>query len=226
MENEETNSRESEGEIEQSRMSKENLIVLIGIVRDKFSELPLTIKEISQDTNIPVSVIAREAALYLRMRIVVEGFLDPSVTMKEVREKACVSPATAHRYLNDKTRIEGYFGEATYFDIQEKLDKTLTKAERDARLAILVRKYIKSEITIEQLAELTGYTRSTIQRDLNDQNRIIRVFGVNGKAVNSLVQERLALALEQAPLKGCQSSAFNRTVARIEAGKNSGNRKK
>lgn len=46
---------------------------------------------------------------------------------------------------------------------------------------VLVNNFILNKTTIKQLSELTGISKSTIQRRLNDENRIRNVYSVLGK---------------------------------------------
>lgn len=53
---------------------------------------------------------------------------------------------------------------------------------------ILVNNLILNKCTIKQLSELTGVSKSTIQRRLNDENRIRSVFSSLGKTSDEVYE--------------------------------------
>lgn len=167
-------------------------------------------------------VDSREKLLLSKMRIVIEVFLASPCSMEKLSERTGIARATVSRYLNDDGRLQLHFKEE-YLKIKSILNKQLTPAERDIRLGIIVRHYIEFGGSIEELSSKLGFSTSTIQRDLNDEERIIRLFDAD---INNIIKGKLIEASIDARSSGGRTFCQNNEALKDENGKFVGSVKK
>ena len=99
------------------------------------------------------------------------------------------------------------------------------KQEREINEKILkvTEEFINTGFSIEEVAQITGISKSSVQRYLNDEKRIVDLLGHD--AYNK-IQEMLKINKQEALSKGGYISTRNNRPIRDENGKFLGNIKK
>lgn len=182
--------------------------------KDYFSEREKEIKQADLEE--------KEKQILEKMRKVVEAFLASPGSMEKISEITGVSRATVNRYLNDENRLEKYFKEDS-LKIKSLLNKTLAPFERDVRLGLIVKHYIEFGGSMEEMSDILRYSASTIQRDLNDEVNIIRLFG---NETNDTVKTKLDEAQASAKSSGGINYSQNNEAIKDETGRFAGSIKK
>jgi AraC-like DNA-binding protein len=175
--------------------------------KDYFEERMHEINSMEQDS--------REQLLLQRMRIAIYAFLETPCSFEKLSEITGIPKATINRYFNDEVRLQKHFMQE-YLRIKPLLNRPLTDAERDIRLSSIVRYYIKFGGSIEEISARLGYSSSTIQRDLNDEERIIRLFSTD---INNIIKENLKEASEAARITGGTNFSNNNTTLKDDSGR-------
>ena len=102
----------------------------------------------------------------------------------------------------------------------------LSKAQEieiNEKVLKVAREFINTGYSIEEVSNVTGISKSSVQRYLNDEKRIVNLLGHDSY---NKIQEMLKVNKQEGLSKGGSISTTNNTPIRDENGKFAGNVKK
>lgn len=98
--------------------------------------------------------------------------------------------------------------------------------EINNRIRITIDFFITHDVTLKELSCILNIPFSTIQRDLNDINRIKEIYAGESEEVLALIREKLIKNKNQGLSNGGKTSSLTNEVLRDDNGKFTGNIKK